>query len=301
MMRNLLSTLTLIAMLLAACGDGGKPAVSFGFRGSIPGRFASPRGIAVTNEFVYVIDRTGRVQVYSHQGEYVRHWMLEKYDNGTPTGLDAGQDGAVWIPDTHNSRILKYSPDGTLLFSFGENGTEPGKFQFLTDVAIGPDGNLYIAEYGVIDRIQVFNQNGEYIRHWGQFGDGEEDFQRPMAIVFGKDHLLYIADTVNNRIKAYSMDGKLSHLFGEQGETVGRFSFPYDLDIDDDSNIYTVEFSGHRVQKWSSTGTHLGSWGSAGSGASQLSEPWGIALTNTHAYIADTLNHRIQIVPLSYF
>jgi DNA-binding beta-propeller fold protein YncE len=293
-------TILLLIALTAGCSGGDQPAASFGFRGSVPGRFASPRGIAVHGDLLYVIDRTGRVQAYNQKGEYQYHWQLPKYDNGTPTGIDIDDEGNVWIPDTHNSRLLKYSKDGELLFMFGENGEEPGKFQFLTDVAVGPDGNLYISEYGVVDRIQVFSPQGKYLKHWGAFGEGEEDFQRPMAVVYDGDQLLYIADTVNNRIKACTLDGQLSHMFGEPGENPGQFSFPYDLDVGEDGNIYTLEWSGHRVQKWSAKGEWLGSWGSVGSGASQLSEPWGISLTSENAFVADTLNHRIQIIPLKY-
>lgn len=301
MNHSYLFLLSIIIVFITGCSGSDPPAQSFGYRGSVPGTFASPRGIAATDNRLYVIDRTGRVQVYDHNGKYLNHWKLPKYDNGTPTGIDIDQEGNVWVPDTHNSRLLQYSPDGELLFQFGENGQEPGKFQFLTDVAIGPKGYLYISEYGVVDRIQVFTPTGQYIKHWGNFGEGEEEFQRPMAIVFDGDDLLYVADTVNNRIKAYTLEGDLSHLFGEAGDENGQFSFPYDLDIGDDGNVYTIEWSGHRVQKWTTDGQWLGSWGSVGSGSSQLSEPWGISLTPENAFVADTLNHRIQIIPLHYF
>lgn len=293
--------LPILIVFMTGCSDGDQPAQSFGYRGSVPGTFASPRGIAATDNQLYVIDRTGRVQVYDHNGKYLNHWKLPKYDNGTPTGIDIDHEGNIWIPDTHNSRLLQYSKEGELLFQFGENGEEPGKFQFLTDVAIGPKGNLYISEYGVVDRIQVFSPSGQYIRHWGRFGESEEEFQRPMAIVFNGVDLLYVADTVNNRIKVYSLDGELSHLFGTPGDQPGYFSYPYDLDIGDDGNLYTIEWSGHRVQKWTTDGQWLGTWGSVGSGESHLSEPWGISLTKDNVFVADTLNHRIQIIPLHYF
>ncbi len=302
-MKTIVSFLfTAVACLfLSACSGGGQPAESWGFRGSIAGRFSAPRGIEVTSEKVFVIDRTGRVQAFNHAGEYLYHWMLEKVDNGTPTALIAGENKTLWIPDTHNSRLLKYSEDGNLLMTFGENGTEPGRFQFVTDVAIGPNGNLFIAEYGFTDRIQVFSPQGEYLNHWGSFGEAEDQFQRPMAIAFDGTDKLYIADSSNHSIKVYTIDGKFSHAFGTHGSMPGELEFPYDLAIDQEGDIYTIEFSNHRIQKWSPNGEPLSVWGAPGSGDQHLSEPWGISLNQTHALVADTLNHRVQVLPLHYF
>lgn len=306
-MKRLLSIIwsVIFAWLLAGCAK--EPSTTqgvkiWGSRGALPGKFGTPRAIDAQDGFVYVIDRTGRVQKLTTEGEFVLQWQLEKIDNGTPTGITIDADGNIWIPDTHNSIILKYTPEGTLLQTFGTYGTEPGQFIYPTDLAVDRDGVLYIVEYGSHDRVQVFSGQGDFLNlAWGDFGEGEHEFNRPMGIVLGPDNLLYIADSVNHRVKVYSTDGQLSRLFGKRGSGPVEFNFPYDIDCDADGHLYIAEFGNHRIQKVTSAGEYLGEWGVMGTGAGELAEPWGVAVDHDMVYVADTKNHRIQVVPALNF
>lgn len=282
---------------MGACGSSAPVAQTWGSRGRTPGRFGLPRGIGIRDGFVYVIDRTGRIQKLTTEGEFVKLWELPKYDNGTPTGVSFDPDGNLWVPDTHNSRILRYSPEGELLDQFGEFGKEPGKFIYPTDMIHDDNDLLYIAEYGNFARIQVFTAEGSFVRTWGHFGDQPEQFSRPMAIVAGPDGLLYVADAGNHRIAIYTKQGELQRLFGERGDAPGQFDFPYDLDIDAQGHLFVCDYSNHRLQQLTNTGQFIREWGGLGSATGQLFNPWGIALTQTHMYIADTRNHRIVVYP----
>jgi len=267
----------------------------WGSRGKMLGRFSTPRAIEARHGLVYIIDRTGRVQKADRDGNFLLEWKLDKVDNGTPTGLAIDEDGNLWIPDTHNSRILKYSPEGELLFSFGTYGEEPGKFIYPTDIAFGDKGELFITEYGIHDRVQVFSRKGEYRTGWGDFGSGEDQFNRPMGIAKGPDGCLNIADAINHRIKTYTQSGELIRIVGREGSAPGELQFPYDIAVDGEGNLYVAEFGNHRVQKLSPEGTPIGAWGGIGSGPGQMTEPWGVAVDGPWLFTADTKNHRIQI------
>lgn len=278
------------------------PVFIWGSRGGTPGRFAGPRAIHARGGLVYVIDRSGRIQKFDKHGSCLLVWELEKYDNGTPTGLAIDEAGNLWIPDTHNSRILQYSPEGTLLLMFGEYGEEPGKFIYPTSIAFGDQGELFITEYGVHDRVQVFSRSGEFLhRAWGDFGEGEEHFNRPMGIVKGIDGLLYITDAVNHRIKVYTQQGERVRIFGRMGTGPGDMQFPYAIDVDRHGHLWIADYGNHRVQIFAPDGTHLGSWGRRGSGPGELAEPWGVTVDGDTFYVADTKNHRIQAAPLLTF
>lgn len=292
--------LLLISCFLVLAGCSGKTDTSgqiWGGRGKLPGLFSTPRAIEARNGLVYVIDRTGRVQKFGAEGKFLLEWQLEKIDNGTPTGMNIDDEGNIWIPDTHNSRILQYSPQGELLLSFGSYGEEPGKFIYPTDIEFGDDGCLFITEYGKQDRVQVFSRKGEYITSWGDFGNGEEQFNRPMGISKGPDRNLYIADAINNRIKVYDQSGVLIKNIGHRGSGPGEFYTPYDVAVDGNGFIYVAEFGNHRVQKLSPDGQSVRSWGSLGSGPGQIREPWGVAVDGNWLFIADTKNHRLQVYP----
>lgn len=294
-MKLLLTILSGLIILFHGCSDAPDPDIrTFGFRGSIEGRFGFPRAIGVQDGKVFVIDRTGRVQILTLEGEFVHQWFLEKYDNGTPTGISIDEYGHIWIADTHNTRILQYDQSGTLLAMWGDYGEQPGHFIYPTDVEFGDDGNLYIIEYGIQDRVQVFTRTGDYIRHWGDFGDDEQSFSRPMAITKNAEGLLYIADAGNHRIKVYDQQGNLIRLFGSRGDQPGQFNFPYDVDVDTDGNVYVCDYSNHKVHKLTAEGVWLTSWGGLGGEEGQLFNPWGVSVTHDWIYVADARNNRIQ-------
>jgi len=300
--RWIISLIVLILMGNCSGEEGAKSgATVWGSRGKQPGRFGTPRAILARQGAVYVIDRTGRVQKFDEEGTFLLQWTLEKIDNGAPTGIAVDAAGDVWIPDTHNSRILHYHSDGTFVSSFGEYGKEPGKFIFPTDIAIGDKGELFIAEYGEIDRIQVFTPEGHYLRGWGEYGSGEGQFNRAMGIVKAKDGQLYIADSVNSRVVVCSQAGEFLRQFGHKGSAKGEMSFPYGIDADEEGNIYVCEYGNNRLQKFSPAGQSLGTWGRLGDAVGELAQPWGVTVDNGKVFAADSKNHRIQVISVKDF
>jgi hypothetical protein len=68
----------------------------------------------------------------------------------------------VYVSDGYgNARVHKYSPDGKLLLSWGESGTEPGQFNLVHNISCDPDGWVYVADREN-HRIQVFDGDGRY-------------------------------------------------------------------------------------------------------------------------------------------
>ena len=296
MIQRLIVFQIALMLCLAGCGaDKQSDVLTWGSRGAIAGRFAAPRAIGVNDGFVYVIDRTGRVQKFTEQGEFVLEWLLDNPDKGTPTGIGFDLDGNLWIPDTHQNRILNYSTEGEKLFSFGEYGLEPGRFIYPTDIAVAPNGNLYISEYGRNGRVQVFTPQGEFLFSWGSFGSGPDQFNRPMAILLAPDNSLYIADSVNHRIKVYDLQGNRLRNFGREGNAPGEFLFPYDLAIGDDGDLIVCEWGNHRIQQVTTEGNPVNIWGGLGASPGLLAEPWGVAEHTGRIFVADTKNHRIQV------
>ncbi len=292
-------SLTLIGVLgLFSCSGNNGPSyvlTAWGWYGKQPGQFGTPRAILAQKGELFVIDRTGRIQKFDYEGNFILQWELEEIENGTPTDMAGDQNGDVWIADTHYSRILHFDREGELISSFGEYGEEPGKFVFPTDVAIGDNGEMFVTEYGHEDRIQVFTKEGEYLRGWGEYGTGDRQLNRAMGIVRGNDSLLYIADSVNHRVVVYNQKGEFIRKFGKEGKNDGEMSFPYDIDVDEQNNVYICEYGSHRVQKFTSEGKWLASWGGLGSEKGMLAQPWGVSVDEGKIFVADTKNHRVQV------
>jgi len=266
----------------------------WGSPGERLGEFTSPRAVAFHAGELFIVDKTGRVIVYRTDGTSLRHWQLPQQDRGTPTSISVDSKGNLWIPDTHNSRILVYTRDGTFVKQFGSFGTGPGEFSFVTGVAHGEKGDFYVCEHGTEDRIQHFDADGAFVRMFGRYGTEAGELRRPMAMVYHPSGRLFVADAANHRIQCFSADGGFLYQWGERGGLPGQFNYPYDIALGDDGYLYVCEFGNHRVQKFAPDGGYLGQWGEGGTGHGQLYAPWGVAVDDRGAvYIADTGNHRI--------
>ena len=92
------------------------------------------------------------------------------YMSGDPfhrcTHTAMSPQGDLYVSDGYgNSRVHKYSPDGKLLFSWGEPGTDPGQFNIAHNICCDPDGWVYVADREN-HRVQIFDGKGKYQAQW---------------------------------------------------------------------------------------------------------------------------------------
>ncbi|HTN74032.1 MAG TPA: NHL repeat-containing protein [Pirellulaceae bacterium] len=296
--------------VLPGCGSeriaSSPPDKVWGERGLSPGRLQKPRAITINAlDELFIVDMTGRIQVFTTDGEYLRGWTTPDSANGKPSGLALDNAGNVMVADTHYFRMLVYTPQGEQLPARtigGVNGHQPGEFNFVTDCVQDTAGNFYISEYGEYDRVQKFSPSGEFIEQWGSHGNALEQFVRPQKMALAADGRLWIADACNHRVQVFDVSGsaaKLVDSWGEEGEEIGKLRYPYDLVLDGAGHVYLCEFGNHRVQKFTLAGESLGAWGTSGRRAGEMAQPWGCALDSRgRLHILDSYNHRVQRVVL---
>jgi DNA-binding beta-propeller fold protein YncE len=300
--------------LMAGCGqirgpNSGQLEKMWGRAGSSPGRLFRPRAIAIDkSDLLYIVDMTPQIQVFTADGELVRSWQPPKFDTGRPSGLSFDNAGNLLVADTHNFRILVYTPDGKLLEDQtfgGVCGNNDGEFQFVTDAAQDAAGNYYVTQYGEYDRIQKFTADHKFILSWGEHGHELGHFLRPQKIVIDRTGLVWVADACNHRVQVFDArdsSAKLVKHWGEQGHEPGKLNFPYDIMLDDaalagqpDGHVYLCEFGNHRVQKFTTDGQFVASFGRNGRREGELDQPWGIARDSRgRMFVLDTYNHRVQ-------
>jgi ABC-type Fe3+ transport system permease subunit/streptogramin lyase len=179
----------LVGLVLAAAGcesgPAGEPEVlaAFGKTGRGPGEFVYPRAIDRGRDgTLWVADKTGRIQHFDRDGKWLGGFAMPKVEAGKPTGLTVGPDGNLYVADTHYHRVMIFSPAGEALRQFGRYGTRDGCFIYPTDVAFGPDGRIFVSEYGGNDRVSVFTPKGRFLKSFGSFGGDAGQFARPSAV-----------------------------------------------------------------------------------------------------------------------
>ena len=326
-LRSCLAASTFALAPMAGCvpsSQAGRPDLVWGRRGLSPGRFLKPRAITIDDQdLLYIVDTTGRIQVFDSDGQLIRFWRTPETANGRPTGLgfaklrqgssqpdgiasdESDSPGArILVADTHYYRMLSYTLDGQLCKQEEIGGTAghlPGQFAFVTDATCDAQGCYYVGEYNASDRIQKFDPDGNFVTQWGGTGREPGKFFRPQSLVI-HDDVLWIADSCNHRIQRFDIreeTPRLIDIWGEPGSGPGQFYYPYGLAIASDNSMVVIEYKNNRVQRFESSGKWIASWGGPGFEPGQLNQPWGVVVdSRDRVHILDSNNHRVQRIAL---
>ncbi len=311
LLRLIQVRLLVIFTIIAACipaftgcdevpsqSDAPKVLNAFGKTGQGQVEFIYPRAIDITSDgSLLVVDKTGRIQRLSPDGQYLDVIKMPLVETGKPTGLSVAPNGNLYVADTHYHRVVVFSPEGKLIDEFGKFGQENGCFIYPTDVAFSQDGRIFVSEYGGNDRISVFSQQGDFLYCFGTPGSGVGQLARPAAIcVDPARKCLYVADACNHRIAIYDLDGSLLGYIGSAGRAVGQLRYPYDLSLLPDGTLVVCEYGNNRLQLFGPDRKSLAVYGCAGRQSGQLAYPWGVAVdARRRAFIVDAGNNRIQV------
>lgn len=239
---------------------------------------------------LYVLTRAEpRVIVYRRDGSFLRSWGEELFTDRTH-GLTIGADDSVYVVDEGVNCVYKFAPGGELRLTVGTKGVgqkgpaaETGydgtlesitggpHFNRPTNVAVAPNGELYVSDgYGNC-KVHRFSPTGEHIQSWGDPGTGAGQFHLVHGVGVTGDGRVIIADRENDRLQFFSADGE----FLEEWTDVQR---PTNVDVAKDGKIYVSELwwrvgqeskvhgettadKNGRASVFSSDGTLLARWG----------------------------------------
>ncbi len=220
-----------------------------------------------------------------------------------PHSIAVDRSGNVYVADTWNHRIQKFSPSGGFLGKWGSQGSEDGQFMTPRDVAVDYWGNVYVLDSGNY-RVQKFNSSGVFLVNWGSEGTGDGQFGKspfgggPYGISVSYWGEVFVADTWNNRVQVFDSSGKFLRKWGSTGDAEGEFEEPRGIAADSEENVYVSEWGNQRIQKFDYWGRFRDKWGASGIGDGWFNSPSGVGTfpsgTILDVFVVDSYNHRVQ-------
>jgi len=225
--------------------------------------------------------------------------------------------GNVWVTESGNNRIAKFSKTGALLATYGSLGSEAGQLSDPFGIAIDPrNGNVYVTEKAN-NRVEEFSSSGAFIRMFGwgvsnghaEFqictsscqagiaGSGNGQFSVLAGVSVDSSGNVWVADFGNNRVQEFSETGSYLKKFGSVGSGEGQFKGPIGIAFSAGS-VFVTDFNNNRVEKFSTAGAFQGQFGESGSENRKFSGPYGIASDpqTGNLYVVDSGNRRVQEV-----
>lgn len=196
-----------------------------------------PKSIAYGNTHGVVEDSQGRMYVhhtvhatsesadsmvvFDDKGKFIKSWG--KDFKGGAHGLHIRKEGSteyLYLCDTKRALVVKATLNGEEVFTIGypeqsaayKPGADGRKPRYSpTNLAIAPNGDIYVGDGYGSSYINQYNSKGEYIRTFGGKGKDAGQVDCPHGIIVdtrGKTPVLVVADRANTRIQRFTLDGK---------------------------------------------------------------------------------------------
>jgi sugar lactone lactonase YvrE len=207
------------------------------------------------DDSVYVSDRaTGKIYVYSKQGEYVRDFKpVVEIPNWQPLGLAFSADGDLWVTDLSAPyhRIEVFGLDGTLKREIGNEG----QFNFPNLVAFDEAGNAYVTNSND-GRLMILEPTTGTELAGISRGAAEGNLGLPRGVAVDDRLHLFVVDATGQTIHMYRIgttaDWRPVFIgnFGTDGIEDGQFEYPNGIAVDRRGHVYVTDRENDRVQVW---------------------------------------------------
>ena len=228
------------------------------------GIFKSPHGISIDPDGnVFLVDNgDSTIRKFTPSGELLMTlgeanktsapMSGKPFNVPTHVAVDP-TSGEFFVSDGYTNAVIhRFSPEGELISSWGESGTDEGQFNIVHNIAIDSQGLLYVADREN-HRIQVFNQDGEFQTQF-------VNMSRTAAIYIDTRHeedIVYIGEyfagigsnhmgtNLGPRVTVMNTKGEVLSRVGIEsyGSQHGRFFTPHGISVDSHGDVYVAEVS----------------------------------------------------------
>ena len=202
--------------------------------GSGGGQMQKPINIAIDKKGTKFVTDTGRLQVlaFDANDRFLRAYGKE--GEFKPAGIVVDDDN-LYVTDLQKQQVVIIDKlTGNVQSRFGNAGSKPGELFFPTNITIGPNKNLYIADTGNY-RIEEFSTKGKFLNSYGSVGISLGKFARPKGVALDRDNRMFVVDAAFENVQLLDKSGNLLLFFGSPGEAPENINLPTTVFVDYDN------------------------------------------------------------------
>jgi len=167
--------------------------------------------------------------------------FLFKFGNlNNPRGISLSPTGEVYIADTGNNSVKKFTKDGKLIREISGYGWGELEFDQPYDVDAGSGIAIYVADYNN-HRVQRFDKNLNFIATLQGESDGGKFFGFPKSIALSKFGEIFIIDEENLRCVKINKFNKIEKTFGGIEAGAGKLIKPIQIAITSQNLISVLD------------------------------------------------------------
>ncbi|XP_048579293.1 E3 ubiquitin-protein ligase TRIM71-like [Nematostella vectensis] len=178
---------------------------------------------------------------------------------------------------------------------FGSYGEGKGKFKLPCGVTVDRSGRIIVTDCHN-HRVQIFDQEGRYLRSFGSLGEKNGQLNNPTDVCVDKNDNIFVCDKDNHRIQSFTKEGLFLSKFGRYGDEPGCLKRPWGITISSNGHVVVTDRINSRVQVFKEDGSLIKVVGSHGSGDGHLDNPYhAVVSADGTVYVTDGNNHRVQV------
>jgi sugar lactone lactonase YvrE len=282
---------------------------------------------------------TTQLLLFDRTGKFVREIGQGVYGLGYAHSVRFDRYDNLWVVDKGTNSVMKFNPAGYVTMNLGRrpegyegeyHRPEPAKavpadglFNGPTDIAWDAQDNIYVSEGYVNNRIAKFDKNGNWVKTWGQYGDGGEHanlnpghFRNVHTIQIDRQGNIYAGDRGNRRIHVFDTEGRFQKflymnvpydktrhpVLGNMPANRPDETAPWTMCITNGPTqyLYLMDSEPGRLYKMALDGRIVGIFGESGRQAGQFNWPHGIACpSENEVVVADMNNWRVVKLVMS--
>jgi hypothetical protein len=269
---------------------------------------------------------------FAPDGKFLREIGHNLYAWSFAHSVKVDKDDNVWVADKGSDMVIRFDPEGRVAMVFGrrqeasDEATGPlkhpqpplppvdGMFRQVTDMAWDAAGNTYITDGYINSRVAKIDKDGNWVKSWGEPGDGPGQFNVPHSIAVDAKGNIYVADRGNRRIQVFDGEGNVLRqitidvpvpadarpaIGNKPAQTTGTMAAgaPWAICITPPPHqvLYSSDAFPGRIYKLSLDGKVLGAFGKSGKLPGQFGWIHEIACPSENVlFVAELLNWRVQ-------